>query len=292
MGDPSLPSQDKPSWSREGITIAVSLIGAGASLNSWFPAFQVLGAILVVAGLVVLAASMWPLVRPALNRLLPSGWHRALAGVVCVVVVVGIATGGMWFSRTRTQGLQLNAPQISEPGSTFSLLDVLPDEKELPVDLVEKETGKRTGEALARLRSSGADELMQRLLEWGFIENAYRSFGRPADATPSPNTVFLLEVSVHRLGSAGGAAGALNWFASDRSTLSGLAFTPIEQIGEEARAIAGEQENEDGSTAYREASVYTRSGPIMIRVTAQSKKANPIPTAIAVAKLALEKIPA
>src|SRR3712207_7771000 len=39
---------------------ALSLIGAGASLNNWFPAFQALGVVLIVSGLVVLAGAAWP----------------------------------------------------------------------------------------------------------------------------------------------------------------------------------------------------------------------------------------
>ena len=160
MGDQptSSASSGPPSWSREGITIALSLIGAGASLNSWFPAFQVLGVILIVAGLIVLIGAVWPSARSLTQRHLQTRSRRHIASGAIVALVAGAAF----------ISLRLSAGRL-RPASQPSLLDLLPDERELPVDLVEKETNKRTGEALARLRSSGAEELMQRLLEWGFV---------------------------------------------------------------------------------------------------------------------------
>jgi hypothetical protein len=291
MAEPptSATPSEESSRRRERITIALSLIGAGASLNSWFPAFQLLGAILIVAGLLVLAGAAWPVAKSFFQRHLHTRARMLFSGFAVIALASGLALAGLrpWDDQLR---MPLNVMPAVATTPQRSLLDFLPDERELPVPLVEQETNKRTGEALARLRSSGADELMQRLLEWTFVENAYRNFGRAKSVTPTPDTVYLLEVSVLQFENSTGASAALDWFAEDRSMLAGLPPKPVELIGDESQAIAGSQEGTDGAGSYREATVYARSGPNIVRVTARSRQANPMSVSIAVAKLVIARM--
>jgi hypothetical protein len=287
MDDPHPSSDTSPpsSPSREGITLAVSLISAGAGLNSWFPAFKLLGAGLVVAGFAVLAGALWPAARQRVPHRLRARPHHLVAGGGAVALLGAGAFVALQPSMHPPSATLLGAPEpviIAAP--TPSLFDILPSDDDIPVALVETVAGKRTGEALARLRSSNADELMQRLEEWGFVENAYREFGRPVGATPTPQTMYLLEVSLHRFSLPAGAAGALAWYAADRAELAGLAPQTVARIGDESQAIAGDQKGETGATVYREATVYTRVAAVMVRVTVRSQGANPMPTAVDVAR--------
>lgn len=288
---PATPGpSEKGERGRDWIAIAVSLIGAGAGLNNWFPALQAIGLLLVLGGVLLLAVAAWQIAGPIVSSRLGIRSRRLAGGVL--VALAGTALLGTQMLPRQSGLLSVSAPDPPAPTAlAVSLLDLLPDDGDLQVDLVEHETGKRSGEALARLRSGNADEMMQRLIEWGFVENAFRNFGRPPGATPTPQTLYLLEVSIHRVGGVRAATEMLRWFADDRAELSGLPPTPIEPIGEESRALAGDQENDIGATSYREATVYTRKGSLVVRVTTRSQQANPLPFAIAMAKLVVDKAP-
>jgi hypothetical protein len=93
----------------------------------------------------------------------------------------------------------------------------------------------------------------------------------------------VINVSLHRFADEEAAAQAFTYFSDAAAAGSGLSDKEIDQIGNEARALTG------GGNEGNLAAVYVREGPLLIRVGTFSAAGDPLPTAVDVARLVVEK---
>jgi hypothetical protein len=169
-------------------------------------------------------------------------------------------------------------PKPTEPPAAISLL---PTTGDLPDGFERTENDRRTEEAVA---SSFADpaEAAVKLEEWGWEENAYRTFEIPADSGPDPSLTTYVNISIHYFGAKNGARHALSYFADSVIQLQGLEEIEVEKIGQETRALKG---SPDGVNLVV---FYVRYGNYLIRIGGSSPQGDPTEDVLELAKKIVE----
>lgn len=152
-----------------------------------------------------------------------------------------------------------------EPASALSLL---PTTGDFPDGFERTENDKRTEDAVA---SSFADpaEATEKLEEWGWEENAYRTFEIPADKEPDPNATTFINISIHYFTEKTGSRKALSYFADSVIEAQGLEEITVDKIGQETRALKG---SPDGTNLVV---LYIRYGNYLIRIGGSSPQGDP-----------------
>lgn len=174
-----------------------------------------------------------------------------------------------------------NAPSDAVPAEPDSvtavpLVTMLPDQEDVPIEWMQTEEGGRTAEEITQTFPDPVDAA-QRFAEWAWSGNAFRTFTAP-DGTAS------VSVSLHRFGTPEAADEALSYYMDGRIAAMGLQPRRIDQIGDQAAAITGSVA--DGT----EATIYTRRGTVLARVTAVSAVDDPFAIAESTAKLVVGEI--
>jgi hypothetical protein len=141
---------------------------------------------------------------------------------------------------------------------------------------------KRTAAAVAAAFGDLAADAEQRLNAWEWKGNVYRRFEVPAELAPEPGTTIFLEVSIHRFGNSVLASEALAYFTEDVAA-SGQVDIEVDPLGEEVRTLQGGDNGTDIVT------LYTRRGPILIKVAGYAPAGAPTADVVALAEIILEK---
>lgn len=158
-----------------------------------------------------------------------------------------------------------------------SARSMLPTTGDLPDGFERTEDDKRVKEAVAA-SFSDSDEALANLNEWGWRENAYRTFEVPATANPDPNAMNVINISIHRFGTERGARDALIYFADDVIGTQGLEEFEIDRIGEQSRALRGAP---DGANLVV---LYVRMDNYLIRLGGYSPQGDPTDDVVAMAE--------
>jgi hypothetical protein len=167
---------------------------------------------------------------------------------VSIAILVLLFIGGLTAPHVMAQdsGLTDLLPAAEEVGPDFAIVD------DRPRSLEEQATG-----------FSDATAAASQLATWQWQANAFQAFA--ADARGE-----TVEISLTRFANAESAATALDYFLDDRVAL--LAQRQVEDLtplGDEARAIDGFI---NGGYDY---TLYARSGPLLIRISALSATGSP-----------------
>ena len=142
----------------------------------------------------------------------------------------------------------------------ISLLDVLPSAGDIGAGFGVIEDRPRSLEEQATGFSDAA-QAAQLLASWGWQENALQRFASDTET---------VDISATRFASADGAAQALPFFLDDRAAILGQQeSSSIVPIGDEARAVNGFY---NGLYDY---TLYVRSGPLLMRISAASESGSP-----------------
>lgn len=177
--------------------------------------------------------------------------------------------------------LPTSTPAGADPAVAASE-ELLPTLAEIGVDLPVVTEGERSAEDVA-LSFGDQTDAAARLEEWGWSQNVYREFNAADPTTADPNSTTVINVSLHRFANEEAATQAFTYFSDAAAAGSGLSDKEIDQIGNEARALTG------GGNEGNLAAVYVREGPLLIRVGTFSAAGDPLPTAVDVARLVVEK---
>lgn len=141
-----------------------------------------------------------------------------------------------------------------------SLLDVLPTAADIGAGFAVIEDRPRSLEEQATGFSDAA-EAARLLAGWSWQENALQRFASESET---------VDISATRFASADGAAQALPFFLDDRAAMLGQNESQsIVPIGDEARAVNGFY---NGLYDY---TLYVRSGPLLLRISAASGSGSP-----------------
>ena len=147
---------------------------------------------------------------------------------------------------------------IAPVAPVADLVGLLPSTSEIPPGLTLESEGALTADAMP-LTFPVPAEARDRLANWEWQENAYRSFvaagGRP------PGAPSAVEISLHRFASDGGAAAAMPYFAEARAEARGLSLVPSESTPPAETAVIGKV------AEGNEATLYVRLGNVLVRVT-------------------------
>lgn len=159
-------------------------------------------------------------------------------------------------------------PAATPAPAPDSIASLLPTEAEVPEGLVVTQDGERTlDDVLSGFPAR--DEAAAHFEEWGWQGNVVRAFhveGTPDD----PEGVDGIYVSIHRFGSPGSAAEALDFivdvheFQDTKVTEQGH-----DTLGDASRVLWGEQSY--GS----EVTLYVQQGDVVIRLSANSPEGDP-----------------
>lgn len=152
-----------------------------------------------------------------------------------------------------------------EPASALTLLPITDD---LPEGFVRTENDKRTEDAVAA-SFANPDEATEKLQEWGWEENAYRTFEIPANKSPDPTMTTFVNISIHYFSANAGSRHALSYFADSVITAQGLDEIEVDKIGQETRALKG---SPDGTNLVV---LYIRHGNYLIRIGGSSPDGDP-----------------
>ncbi len=124
-----------------------------------------------------------------------------------------------------------------EESAALELADMLLTEDEVPEGLVQAGEGALSIEEITDSYPDSADAL-RRFTEWGWQENAYRSFA--PDGAIQPGGVISLQVNLHRFRSEADAGAALPYLADARAdVMGGLQEIPVPPIGDQVEARVG-----------------------------------------------------
>lgn len=163
--------------------------------------------------------------------------------------------------------------------ASSSLASILPEGSEIAAGLVMIVEGVRTKAEVAATFLDPT-EAAERLTEWGFRGNAYRSFAEADAVAQRADRIVSLEVSLHWFGSADDAAEALTHFSEARSEALGLHAVTSPDIPAGAEMISGVLPAGQGT----ETTVYVRVADVVARVSVVSD-VDPTPVALRVADL-------
>lgn len=143
-------------------------------------------------------------------------------------------------------------PTAAEIGPEFHVID------NRPRSLEEQATGFANVEEAAGL-----------LAGWNWQENAFQRFETGA-LTTAGVPVEKVDISLTRFASAADAAAAMPYFLDDRAAILGqVEFSNPTSIGEESRGINGFY------NGYYDVTIYTRAGPLLLRVSTASASGSP-----------------
>jgi hypothetical protein len=164
-----------------------------------------------------------------------------------------------------------------------SLRDLLPAAAEIgPAFVVVEDRARSLDEQAAAFADAG--DAAVRLAGWDWQENAFKVFQATA-LTDAGAPVATLDISLTRFASAAGAAEALPYFLQDRAAVLGQAEVPTPApIGDEARAVGGILV---GGAA--DVTLYVRSGPLLVRISATALAASPHAAPDQIARLILDR---
>lgn len=116
---------------------------------------------------------------------------------------------------------------------------------------------------------ANVEEATGLLAGWQWQENAFQRFESDT-VTGAGAPVEKVDISLTRFASAGDAAAAMPYFLEDREiTLGQGEFSNPSPIGDESRGINGFY------NGYYDVTIYTRSGPLLLRVSAASASGSP-----------------
>ena len=152
----------------------------------------------------------------------------------------------------------------------------LPDSVAVPGGMILDNRGSLSAEAIT---ATFTDPTMASRFfdEWGWQENQFAYFAAPDGGTTASGLVYV-DIGVHRFANLDGASAALDYFCDVRRDQLGIADVPISPVGDESRAIVGTVQ---GGT---EASVYSRRGAVVTRVSVLSYGADPLTEALTVTR--------
>ncbi|MGD9712901.1 MAG: hypothetical protein AB7V46_12650, partial [Thermomicrobiales bacterium] len=159
--------------------------------------------------------------------------------------------------------------ELVEPASIASLPDAVP----VPNGMVLENRGSLSADAITAAFTDPA--IASRFFdEWGWQENQFAHFAATNGATPSG--LAYVDIGVHRFANTDGASAALDYFCDVRRDQMSLGDVKITPVGDETRAIIG------SALGGTEASVYSRRGLVVTRVSVLSYGADPLAEALAV----------
>jgi hypothetical protein len=185
--------------------------------------------------------------------------------VISIVAVVFLLAAGFSSARVTAQ----------EP----SLCDLLPAAAEIGPSFVAIDDRARTlGEQAAMF--GNPDDAAHRLAEWGWHDNAFVVF-QSTELTASGAPRATIDISLTRFASDADAAAALAYFLNDRTAVLGQwEAQSLNQWagGDELRTIAGPVPGGDDTT------VYARSGPLLLRISATAAPGQPAPAPAEIAR--------
>jgi len=171
-----------------------------------------------------------------------------------------------------------NSNQLSD------LEDLLPDSNEVPPGLILCTTGSRSLAEVAANYTNPA-ETQQLLITWGWQENVIQQCDVASPSALPLDSTHSLYISLHLFGSAGSAAGALNYSFSDQLDSTGAEEFQVEAIGDLTKAMS------IISTDNNEITLYAQKGAILVRLTAMSPSGDPLPDLVGVAQRTLSDVP-
>lgn len=188
--------------------------------------------------------------------------------------MIGYLTGfiGCGLDLSDGSGGQIAAPM--EPSST-SVLDLLPQQHDVPSDLVLVSQKERTlAEVVANYTDPGATEAMYR--EWGWQGNAtilYSGSGTQSGVTE-------VYVSIHQLSNRRHAGEALDVSIEDQAASTGAWEIAADSSADATRALR----------TNKDVTLYAREGDYLIRLTVTSWLDDPVPVAEFILEGILDKI--
>jgi quercetin dioxygenase-like cupin family protein len=170
----------------------------------------------------------------------------------------------------------------SSSGRAATIAEMLPVAAELPGALEQVADGKRSRNDIVSTFPD-PDQTAANFEQWDWKGNVYRDFA-PLGGVPSdPAGVSYVEVSIHRFGNREGGAAALPFLIQVRASQLGLVEVLIDPVGDQSMAVVG------FVGGVNEATVYSRRGSAVIRVTVSSPQGDPLPVALEVTQIVLTK---
>lgn len=152
-------------------------------------------------------------------------------------------------------------PSVSEVGSGFAVT----------------EDGTRTRTQVAGTFGDPA-AAEAKLKQWGWKENAYRTFEIPADKVTDPSATVYINVSVHHFSSGANTASAFAYFTDAVVAAPGMTEVTVDKIGDQTRELTST------SAAANVAVLYIRHGNYLIRLGGSSATGDSSADLIALAK--------
>lgn len=158
----------------------------------------------------------------------------------------------------------------------------LPDTVAVPDGMVLTNRGSLTADEITATFTDPA--MANRYFdEWGWQENQFAYFEAVGGGTTGAGLTYV-NIGVHRFANVDGATRALNYFCDVRRDQMSLGDVTVTPIGDQSRAISGAVQ---GGT---EASVYSRRGPVVIRVSVLSYGDDPMVEAFSVTQTLVSRL--
>lgn len=188
--------------------------------------------------------------------------------------MLGYLTGfvGCGLDLSDGSGFAVGAPV--QPSSSGSLMDLLPQQPDIPADLSLVSQKERTlAEVAANYTDPAATERMYR--DWGWQGNVTILYA----GTGTQSGVTEVYASIHQLGGRDAAGDALAVSMSDQAASTGAWEIAAASSADETRAL---RTNAD-------VTLYARKGEYLIRLTVTSWLADPTPEAVSILEAILGK---
>lgn len=176
-----------------------------------------------------------------------------------------------------------DTPDASSNSSSGSDSGLSPSQKYLPTanqvggDFTMTEDSTRTRDEVAQ-SFSDPNDATAKLKEWGWKENAYRTFEVPAAKQTDPNAIIYYSVSVHHFSSSENTQAAFTYFADAVAAAQGETEVDVATIGNQTRELSSSSDS--GNLVV----LYVRYGNYLIKLAASSPSGDPAPELIALAK--------
>ena len=162
-------------------------------------------------------------------------------------------------------------------------LRLLPSETDVPFGLVMLDQRSRTLSEVAE-NYTDAVETTSLFTSWGWLSNAVCSFGPPDGRSVAAGDINGIYVSIHEFGSAGNAAGALDFSLTEQAAGTALQEVSAQPFGDYSRALFGPVDYGD------EITLLVQRGTFLVRVSAASLEGDPTPVAASIVQSILARM--
>jgi hypothetical protein len=223
------------------------------------------------------------LAAPALSATAQAGLQTQITPTGAAITPTAPAAKPTQAAEATEKPKPTDTPEPSSNSSGGSDSNLSPSQKYLPTvdqvggDFTMTEDSTRTRDEVAASFGDPADALAK-LKQWGWKENAYRTFEVPAAKQTDPTATTYITVSVHHFSNSDNTQAAFTYFADAVVAAQGMNDVDVATIGNQTRELTS------SSSGATNVVLYIRYGNYLIRLGASSPSGDPAPELIALAK--------